>query len=108
MPRKIILDDTFLRNNIIKEHPSEVYCTQNNENDSIEDDLTTYSEILKAAIAQYPNKLLFSIKDTAAALSVSPEFIRKKISDGNIFSVTLGDRKMVSINELARIIYKGV
>lgn len=108
MPRKIILDDTMLSRNVEKEH---LYENNSSRNDGIvetKDDLIAYSEILNAAIAQYPNKMLFSIKDTAAALSVSPEFIRKKITDGNIFSVTLGDRKMVSINELARIIYKGI
>ena len=108
MPRKIILDDTMLSCSRAKEQSPENYSPGNDGIVETRNDLVAYSEILKAAIAQYPNKMLFSIKDTAAALSVSPEFIRKKISDGNINSVTLGDRKMVSINELARIIYKGI
>ncbi|MBE0550933.1 MAG: helix-turn-helix domain-containing protein [Ignavibacterium sp.] len=106
MPRKILLTDSLPEQtnvrNLRDPYPEKVSESQST------DDLITYSEVLKATILQYPNKMLFSIKESAAALSVSPEFIRKKISDGFIKSVNLGDRKMISINELAKIIYKGV
>lgn len=71
-------------------------------------DLVEYSEILKTLIAQFPTQMLFSIKEAAEVLSVSQEFIRKKIADGAIKSVNLGDRKMISINELSLIIYEGI
>lgn len=108
MPRKIILDETMLSYNVKNEQPIDTYSSENYKNNNTQEDLIAYSEILKAALTQYPNKMLFSIKESALALSVSPEFIRKKISDGSIKSVNLGDRKMISINELAKIIYKGV
>lgn len=108
MPRKIILEKTSLMRDVIKENDSVCSLIEADVRTELPFDLITYSEILKATILQYPNKMLFSIKESAAALSVSPEFIRKKISDGFIKSVNLGDRKMISINELAKIIYKGV
>lgn len=108
MPRKIILGKTSLLRDVIKENDSASSLIDEDVRTELPFDLITYSEVLKATILQYPNKMLFSIKESAAALSVSPEFIRKKISDGFIKSVNLGDRKMISINELAKIIYKGV
>jgi len=108
MPRKIVLDKVVPIKNTsnIQQGEAETYYPDATSN--WEDDLLAYHEILKSALTQFPNKLLFSIQDAANALSVSSEFIRKKISDGQIQSVALGDRKMISINELARIIYKGI
>jgi hypothetical protein len=108
MPRKIILDKISPKRGVLKENDYNPSLTEENVITESQFDLITYSEVLKATIFQYPNKMLFSIKESAMALSVSPEFIRKKISDGFIKAVNLGDRKMISINELAKIIYKGV
>lgn len=108
MPRKIILDKISPKLDILKNNDSNSGLRNEDVTKAIQFDLITYSEILKSTISQYPNKMLFSIKESAVALSVSPEFIRKKISDGFIKAVSLGDRKMISINELAKIIYKGV
>ena len=71
-------------------------------------DFLSYAEILRSVIKQFPHKMLFSIQEAANALSVSIEFLRKKINDGVIVSVSMGDRKMISINELTKIIHKGV
>ena len=73
-----------------------------------ETNLFSYYTVLETCIKQYPNKLLFSLKEASEALGVSIEFLRKKINEGIINSVTLGDRKLISINELASIIHKGV
>ncbi|MEO8231492.1 MAG: hypothetical protein ABI638_04375 [Ignavibacteriota bacterium] len=108
MPRKIKLDEPVVNQTVETELSDSNYSESIKKSTCPKDDLLTYSEILKATLAQYPSKMLFSIKDSANALSVSPEFIRKKISDGFIKSVSLGDRKMISINELAKIIYQGV
>ncbi len=105
MPRKIKLDGIKLHPNAEIEQSSIV---NSNDRDDTTNDLITYSEILKATLQQFPNKMLFSITDASAALGVSPEFIRKGITNGFINSVNLGDRKMISINELAKIIYQGV
>jgi hypothetical protein len=108
MPRKIILDKISTKRDVLPDIDSNSSFKDEHVTTEKRFDLITYSQILKATIDQYPNKMLFSIKESAVALSVSPEFIRKRISDGSIKSVNLGDRKMISINELAKIIYKGV
>ena len=87
---------------------TEYLCTYNKNSSQVSMDLITYSEILKAVLVQYPEKLLFNMKEAASALNVSQEFIRKKISQGLIRAVTLGDRKLISVNEIARLIHEGV
>ena len=108
MPRKIKLDEPVV-NQAVEIEPLETnYSEKTEETTSPKYDLLTYNEILKTTLAQYPSKMLFSVTESSVALSVSPEFIRKKISDGFIKSVNLGDRKIISINELAKIIYQGI
>jgi excisionase family DNA binding protein len=51
---------------------------------------------------------LFSVADSAKQLSVSEDFIRQRIKDGLIKSVRLGDRTMISAEELNRIANEGV
>ncbi len=56
----------------------------------------------------YPQKILFSIKEVAEIIGSSYEFIRKKIAFGKIHTRDFGDRKMIHINELVTLITYGV
>jgi excisionase family DNA binding protein len=55
-----------------------------------------------------PNKTLFSLDEAAEQLTVGNEFIRRRIKSGKIKVTYLGDKPLISIVELARIITEGV
>jgi excisionase family DNA binding protein len=56
----------------------------------------------------YPNKTLFSLNEAAKQLTVGNEFIRRRIKSGKIKATYLGDKPLINIVELARIITEGV
>jgi len=58
--------------------------------------------------AMYPNKINFSISETAKIINVSYDFVRERIIAGTIKAVKYGDRMMINIIELTRIINQGV
>ncbi len=107
MHRKIFLDHSIDNDDSMISDESLTNTTNENPDEEDSDTLLTYTDILNSTIKQFPEKLLFSVKETADALSVSVEFIRKKIAERKINPVSMGDRKMISINELAKLIYKG-
>ena len=55
-----------------------------------------------------PNKTLFSLDEAAEQLTVGVEFIRRRIKSGKIKATYLGDKPLINIVELARIITEGV
>ena len=55
-----------------------------------------------------PNKTLFSLDEAAEQLIVGDEFIRRRIKSGKIKAIYLGDKPLINIVELARIITEGV
>ncbi len=55
-----------------------------------------------------PNKTLFSLDETATQLTVGVEFVRRRIKSGKIKATYLGDKPLINIIELARIITEGV
>jgi excisionase family DNA binding protein len=48
--------------------------------------------------------LAYSVADLAKALSVTEKHIRKQIKDGKIRSIRMGDRVLVSKQEVERIL----
>ncbi|MCX6170134.1 MAG: helix-turn-helix domain-containing protein [Ignavibacteriales bacterium] len=56
----------------------------------------------------FPNKIQFTIKEVATILNLSYDFVREKISGGSITAVKFGDRYMISVFELERILAQGV
>ena len=50
----------------------------------------------------------YSIKQAAEILNLSPEFIRRRITVGTINSVKFGDKPMISIFELAKLLIGGI
>jgi len=105
MPRKITLNNLVLIPQIPKSSVKQIDRDLLTEPKT---DLFSYYNVLETIIKQYPNKMLFNLNEASQALGVSVEFIRKRVTEKKIKSVNLGDRKMISINELATIIYKGV
>ena len=71
-----------------------------------DDDLFQYN--LSYLDQSFPEKPLFSIKETASVLNVSDDFISNRIRTGKLKATRLGDRSMIHKLTLANIITKGV
>ena len=71
-----------------------------------DDDLFLYN--LSKLDRSFPEKLLFSIKETASVLNVSDDFVSNRIRAGKVKATKLGDRSMINKLTLANIITKGV
>lgn len=67
-----------------------------------------YKLTLNILVHNNPNKTSFTIKETAAQLNVSEEFIRRRIKSTHINATYFGDKPMITIVELARIITQGI
>ena len=52
-------------------------------------------------------KALYSIRETASQLSISPDVVRQQIKAGHIRSVRIGQRVLVSAEEIARVAQEG-
>ncbi|MCX6174146.1 MAG: helix-turn-helix domain-containing protein [Ignavibacteriales bacterium] len=57
---------------------------------------------------RFPNKINYSLAEVAEVLNLSYDFVREKISCGEISAIKFGDRYMVNVFELARILEEGV
>lgn len=55
-----------------------------------------------------PTKILYTLRDTAAALSVSQSALRGWIRRGHLRSTRLGARVMVPAAEIARVAKQGL
>ena len=71
-------------------------------------DVVSLAENLQMLRDRFPEKILFTIKDTASILNLSGEYIRKKIANRTITSVDFGGRKMIHLNTLAILITRGI
>ena len=67
-----------------------------------------YQTTLDVLIKNNPNQLLFSLSEVSKQLRVGEEFVRRRIKSGEIRATYLGDKPLISITELARIIIEGV
>lgn len=55
------------------------------------------------------NKILnYTIKQASQVLNISQEFIRRRIYTGEIKTINFGDKPMITIFEIARILNEGV
>lgn len=63
---------------------------------------------LSLLLKAHNGKINFSIKECSEILNLSYEFVRRQVQYKKIASINFGDKKMISILELARIITKGV
>ncbi len=67
-----------------------------------------YKLTLNILVHNHPGKECFTIKEVAEKLGVGEEFIRRRIKSGEIKATYLGDKPIINIVELARIITEGV
>jgi excisionase family DNA binding protein len=67
-----------------------------------------YKLTVNILVHNNPNKINFTIDEVAAQLSVSREFIRTRTKSGKIKVIQYGDKPMIHISELARILTKGI
>ena len=76
-----------------------------NESIEVEDAFRITLELLTK---NNPNKTLFTLDETAVQLTVGVEFVRRRIKSGKIKATYIGDKPLINIVELARIITEGV
>lgn len=78
---------------------------------------TTHTEVdleaenkltLTILVHNHPGKECFTIKEVGEKLGVGEEFIRRRIKSEKIKATYLGDKPIINIVELARIITEGV
>lgn len=69
------------------------------------DTITENENFIKESM---PNKILFSLEETATLLGVSYDYVRNQANLGHIASKKFGKRKMIHLKELCRIICEGV
>ncbi|MFA7420569.1 MAG: helix-turn-helix domain-containing protein [Melioribacteraceae bacterium] len=56
----------------------------------------------------FPNKINFSIDEAANVLNLSYDFVRDHIKSDQINAIKFGDRWMINLFELARLIMEGI
>lgn len=68
-----------------------------------------HAEEISACIQKlFPNKINFSLDEAASVLNVSYDFIREHIISNDIKSIKYGNRRMIGLFELIRILMEGV
>jgi excisionase family DNA binding protein len=74
----------------------------------IPDDENLYKQAVKLLLEAHGGKTLFNVKEAAEILRMSEDFIRRKVSTGDICATRLGDRITIHISEIARIQLEGL
>ena len=80
---------------------TEALSKRNNYTDSYEENLAYLCD-------NYPDKILFDLKEVANIISMSYEFVRISVNNGLISAKAIGSRRLVHRGELARLITEGV
>ncbi|MBX3006940.1 MAG: hypothetical protein KF816_02830 [Melioribacteraceae bacterium] len=57
---------------------------------------------------QFPGKINFSISEVSQILNLSYDFVRENVLKNKIKGIKYGDRHMITIFELGRILDKGI
>ena len=68
----------------------------------------TFQENLEILSKHNQSKINYSIKEVSAIINLSYDFIRERIKSGAIASIKFGDRFMIHVNEVARILTEGI
>ena len=88
--------------------PRKVKIPADTSGSSSSDDLLNSSKLFDILSKTFPNKLNFSISEAAVLLNLSYDLVRNRIVAGSIAAVKFGDRYMISVFELGRILAEGV
>jgi hypothetical protein len=67
-----------------------------------------YNLTLNILVKNNPNKVCFTLEEVGKQLNVSREFLRCRFKSGIIKVTYFGDKPMINITELARIITQGI
>ncbi len=67
----------------------------------------TATDSLKLLREMFPNKALFSLQEAATLLNVSYEYMRSKVASEIIPSTSMGNRKMINIITINKLIIEG-
>lgn len=67
-----------------------------------------YKMTINILVHNNPNKTSFTIDEAAVQLNVGNEFIRRRTKAGRIKVIYFGDKPMIHISELARLLTKGI
>ena len=62
---------------------------------------------LNILVQNNPNKLAFTLKEAAQQMNVGEEFLRRRVKSGIIKTIYMGDKPMIQITELARLLAGG-
>lgn len=65
-------------------------------------------KLVSALLEISPGKVNYTLPEAATALGVSPEFLRRRYYRGAINTTKLGDRVMINVFELSRLLERGV
>ncbi len=63
---------------------------------------------LDLLLKQHPEKIVFSIPEASKIINSSDEFIRRRIKEKQIIPTYFGDKPMIHITEMARILSEGL
>jgi excisionase family DNA binding protein len=88
--------------------PRKVKIPTDNSGSSSKDNMLNSSKFFDILNERFPNKLHFSISEVAIVLNLSYDFVREKIASGCISANKFGDRYMINVFELGRILTEGV
>lgn len=67
-----------------------------------------YKMTMNILVHNNPNKTNFTYSEAASLLNVKNEFIRRRAKSGLIRVTYFGDKPMIHISELARLLTKGI
>lgn len=79
-----------------------------NTGSHLNDTYVNCSKFIDMLQKQFPGKINFSISEVSQILNLSYDFVRENVLKNKIKGIKYGDRHMITIFELGRILDKGV
>ena len=67
-----------------------------------------YKMTINILVHNNPNKTSFTFDEAASQLNIGTEFIRRRVKAGRIKVIYFGDKPLIHISELARLLTKGI
>jgi hypothetical protein len=75
---------------------------------AVEISVDKFQQTLNILIHNHPDKVTFSLKEASSLINVSSEFLRRRVKSGMIRVMYFGDKPMIHICELARLLTEGI
>ena len=106
MPQLIDFSQYQPQRELLSKKMSSPWADNASESIDISDD--EYKLTVNILVHNHPNKISFTIEEVATQLNVGKEFVRRRVKSGRIKAVHYGDKPMIHISELARLLTKGI